>query len=441
MGTWPFGSSAPSSTRHDGHTPAPPLPPQSSGPAGSNSNDDDDDNPFIAFRRAVDDHFRILATGLSTIPSILHDLQARGESDPTPSSSDSRWTHDSFAARAEQPLAFLSQHFEPPTSHDATPPSDEALSATRVLLLQSRTACANAGVHPSSIMRLYRDADSSHPFAASSEHAWLSVRWFRHSPYSPGQLETHPQLHQQGSMWRAAFEDLLSTSTGRAPSAHDAWTGAHPDQGLYAAWAQTPRDWMLGLQCRGVLPPQLPGLYRLGCTRQMDGVFGRLMSGRGVGPWGEAARRDFVELAREVGTVDPDEQPRTQLSQKQQEQEQEHETELDAYEHFLGKASSGPHKQADVPARAPERTPEDRTPPPVAQIETQIVSTLSTTERTTLPDGTVTTKVVLRKRFADGREESTESVSTTMGQQEGDGRVADKEEAKKEQKKKGWFWS
>jgi hypothetical protein len=39
-----------------------------------------------------------------------------------------------------------------------------------------------------------------------------------------------------------------------------------------------------------------------------------------------------------------------------------------------------------------------------------IVSTMTTTERRTLPDGTVETKRVLKKRFADGREESNESV-------------------------------
>jgi hypothetical protein len=39
-----------------------------------------------------------------------------------------------------------------------------------------------------------------------------------------------------------------------------------------------------------------------------------------------------------------------------------------------------------------------------------IVSTMTTTERRTLPDGTIETKRVLKKRFADGREESDESV-------------------------------
>jgi hypothetical protein len=40
----------------------------------------------------------------------------------------------------------------------------------------------------------------------------------------------------------------------------------------------------------------------------------------------------------------------------------------------------------------------------------QIVSTVTATERSTLSDGSIQTKVVLKKRFADGKEESSETV-------------------------------
>jgi hypothetical protein len=43
-----------------------------------------------------------------------------------------------------------------------------------------------------------------------------------------------------------------------------------------------------------------------------------------------------------------------------------------------------------------------------------IISTMTTTERRTLPDGTVETKRVLKKKFADGREESNEIVERQM---------------------------
>lgn len=115
------------------------------------------------------------------------------------------------------------------------------------------------------------------------------------------------------------------------------------------------------------------------------------------------------------------------------------EIELEAYERLLG----------HVP-----------TPGNLHQAEARpsVLSTLTTTERTVAPDGTVTTKVVLKKRFTDGREESSETVCTQRGQEEerqrGDrlpmsmdtftqNRAQEQEEHRKEDNKKrsGWFWS
>ncbi|OTA37090.1 hypothetical protein BTJ68_03158 [Hortaea werneckii EXF-2000] len=41
-----------------------------------------------------------------------------------------------------------------------------------------------------------------------------------------------------------------------------------------------------------------------------------------------------------------------------------------------------------------------------------VLSSLTTTQTTRMPDGTVTTKVVLKQRFADGREETEEKLHT-----------------------------
>ncbi|KXT01884.1 hypothetical protein AC578_2152 [Pseudocercospora eumusae] len=74
---------------------------------------------------------------------------------------------------------------------------------------------------------------------------------------------------------------------------------------------------------------------------------------------------------------------------------------------------------------------------PITLKKPDVLSALTTTHTTRLPDGTVTTKVVLKRRFADGREETTESLHTTnenIDQQQ--------QHAQKEQpKKKGWFWT
>lgn len=102
-------------------------------------------------------------------------------------------------------------------------------------------------------------------------------------------------------------------------------------------------------------------------------------------------------------------------------------TELDFYERLL---TSSPHT-VDAHNKVPSSS---------------ILSTMTTTERTVAPDGSVTTKIMLKKRFADGREESSETVHTQRGEvaretwREGQESAAQKGERNVE-KKKGWFWS
>ena len=129
-----------------------------------------------------------------------------------------------------------------------------------------------------------------------------------------------------------------------------------------------------------------------------------------------------------------------------------HETELDMYEHVLGA------KGGATGLRTGDATPTSLDGVPKAKHfernELQspgIMSTLTTTETVSLPDGRVTTKTVLRKRFADGREESKETVHTTQSEQEQKGfnerngevtlSDVDGTRRKDEGKKGGWFWS
>lgn len=77
-----------------------------------------------------------------------------------------------------------------------------------------------------------------------------------------------------------------------------------------------------------------------------------------------------------------------------------------------------------------------------------ILSTLTTTERHVAPDGSVTTKTVLKRRFADGREESSESVETSPAtrpswpeQQAESSEAVPRIPKAKDHGKKGWFWS
>ncbi|KAI4175551.1 MAG: hypothetical protein LQ343_001542 [Gyalolechia ehrenbergii] len=84
-------------------------------------------------------------------------------------------------------------------------------------------------------------------------------------------------------------------------------------------------------------------------------------------------------------------------------------TELDLYDCFLGQQSPRP-----IPA-IPTKTFANRNLSQTEPGKPSVISTLTTTQRRTLPDGSVYTQVVLKKRFSDGREESTETEHTTHG--------------------------
>jgi hypothetical protein len=79
-----------------------------------------------------------------------------------------------------------------------------------------------------------------------------------------------------------------------------------------------------------------------------------------------------------------------------------------------------------------DTTDEEHTTSIAAVSKLGVLSSLTTTETVRLPDGTVTTKVVLKQRFADGREETSECSHTYREDSEVHG---------EEPSKKGWFWA
>ena len=64
----------------------------------------------------------------------------------------------------------------------------------------------------------------------------------------------------------------------------------------------------------------------------------------------------------------------------------------------------------------------------------RVISTMTRTERVRLPDGSVESKIVNIRRFADGREESDESVEVSRPQEGLDSRP------ESDKPKNGWFW-
>ena len=217
------------------------------------------------------------------------------------------------------------------------------------------------------------------------------------SPYSPLHLEQDPVLRNHGDKWRRAFEDLTGTQI----------KGEMLDREILEKVPQRYWKTMLG------------------------GAFGGFES--------IAMPEEILDVAKAKGECWKDEF-----------------TELDLYERFLGNqdpqaaSSSATSVPTYTTSRAAMPSTIAETPAPT------VTSTLTTTERTTFPDGSVHTKVVLKKHFADGREESTETEHTSYSSQDesrgsvkpflvGEGTDISKKEASEgiaqQAKKKGWFWS
>ena len=178
--------------------------------------------------------------------------------------------------------------------------------------------------------------------------------------------------------------------------------------------------------------------------------------------WREDEGEDVDEDDEDDKADDDDDDDDNDGSNGEQEEdldEQEQLTELDLYERLTG--LQGGLFGADFTKRmAAEAFKQERELHVVPTTHAQdgddkkpsVISTLTTTERRTLPDGSVHTKMMLKKRFADGREESTETTHTTKENQTTPQQKSIKDDGstktepapkieKYEQKKKGWFWS
>ncbi|KAM0708041.1 hypothetical protein Q7P35_004690 [Cladosporium inversicolor] len=136
-------------------------------------------------------------------------------------------------------------------------PSEEAKARARLLLLES--ARRNSHVNPSKITALYEDP-ASIPGYGDDYPRWLSVEWFKSSEDSPINLEANPALAKYETKWRHAFEDLLEAALDKPMSSRER-VGYRGLIGPTSTWRGPGLDWMLSLQCRGILPPQLPTMY------------------------------------------------------------------------------------------------------------------------------------------------------------------------------------
>jgi hypothetical protein len=228
-------------------------------------------NPLIAFKRFVDNQFAAITEFSSNVTELKRASREQDAAYETQRQAPRRWTGSVYRYADFKHMSRLFP--EGP---------EEATDLATMLVREANLR--NQHVPSEKIVALFEDRDfnpnhvmeanSPWPFyyMASSEQGqettpaspthWLSVDWFKHNPYSPVNLEADTMLSQYDTKWRNAFENLLETSLDKPMTSGDR-TGFRPFAAATAisTWRGPGLDWMLSLQCRGILPPQLPSMY------------------------------------------------------------------------------------------------------------------------------------------------------------------------------------
>jgi hypothetical protein len=395
-----------------------------------------DDNPLIAFRKLADETVASLLHGLIGLPSVFNALDPSERWIPI----DERARRRTMQSWGAAPQEEANAQQEPPTDRSHNEPATDMHST---LLGWSRERNEHFGLMPPQTAYVPREmpprsgrfqpwspldfAFYSHENTCRPMGEWLE-RYLTGSPYSPVYLERRRDLEHWGSSWRRAFEDLIGAQYGielkpeGAPRYNAYYMNAEEKEGSL--------DWVMRLCMRKELRER------------------RMCELEGEGSHTSRWRRDGEE-----------------------------ETELDMYEELLkvpeawgqgAKQKRGATSNiAPLGSMVPENLQDEdrslrghgasaskaRDNGDGTDARLGIISTLTTTERVVLPDGTTNTKVVLKKRFADGREETNETVHSTKGGQASpgsalewaDGREQAMNDETKQDKhsgeKKGWFWS
>lgn len=274
-----------------------------------------------------------------------------------------------------------------------------------------------------------------------------------HDSYSPLQLEKSLGLPQAGTRWRQAYEDLLSTTAQEG-------TGSRSDLGRpyhtenFARTDLTPRQWIEHLQERhnAVIRHNVRHFswhFPFAETRAPR-IMEEIDTLRDEKQRSKRVMRRENEDTKQLNASEESKNQPQQNHDTTNDSDAEPQTELDMYERFLGSSSSpAPVATTSTPAN---HNPDLSAPQASTSSGSTILSTLTTTERKINPDGSVTTKIVLKKRFADGSEENSETVHTMRGESnrasQGLGNMAaptkeaDGPEGQQSTNKKGgWFWS
>ncbi|KAK2763036.1 hypothetical protein FQN54_009669 [Arachnomyces sp. PD_36] len=294
--------------------------------------------------------------------------------------------------------------------------------------------------------------------------------------------------------WRDAFEDLMRLENGKGML----------DRGLRGdtdSRKEAGGDWLAGLMERGSLGDQWKPIRGGGGNGGRNGIFRferhglpRGESGDGNGEGRQMGPEDIDELeslteldlyedflrgANGSGRREDDEftmtpllrlifeeqeRRREELQEQRRQWQRLRESKANARQDAVEQPSShkrGPTVDPDIQESVPDQsftawrsansntnTDEEFLASANSPASRDITSTSTSTERKVLPDGSIQTKVVRRTCFADGTEESNETVNVLnnprqtdeASQQAGDATTPSDEESGKAKSGGGWFW-
>ena len=274
----------------------------------------------------------------------------------------------------------------------------------------------------------------------------IPLHYLFYNTYSPLHLEQEDPAIAYRTGWRAAFEDLIYVQNGHGLS-------VYPDEASNCA--EHPMDWirnMINLSfykqrrneeaygaCRD-------GRSRDGCNDDAGFDEDRAV---GLGTSFAGAGRPAVatgSLLRERLQYEDRGAREDYGDEEDEDADDRPSTEADLYERLKDDEPSPRRMNAKSRVLAHLRQDVSHDSAGDASSGTSLLSTMTTTEKTTLSDGTVHTKMVLKKRFADGREESTETMHTQNALPQNKAtqtKVSNSTKGQVEGGKegKGWFWS
>ena len=351
----------------------------------------DHGNPFIAFRRYADEQMASMLQSFLGIPSVLNPHWST--------------TNEEAHRRLMESLGVL------PSSRDESTKKPKKQTENG-----DSDFASSSHAYGNPLRCPYRplseqesdEWDQRDPLLVARQACF--ARFLKHSGYSPLNLEKDRMLGESNVHWRRAFEDLMDAQSNMSMGSYDG--------GL------NEKEWITA------------------CTNRWRNVDPPFRSDMGL----------VENLQQRVLQEVDNDLLRMGCATKAPENDSDHDTELDMYEHMLAMERNSARASAGTSTTTLEKTPKAQSVEISEPKSKGVVSTLTTTERVVLPDGSTTTKRILRKRFSDGREESSESVHTTQAEQdhtdfsqfhtrEGQSSENSSDRRKDQEKKGGWFWS